>query len=123
MMNNIKLVLAAAIAGGFFMLVFRGVAVPKDNSEQWQSIDPQTRQWFRGLKNSQGVPCCSEVDGHRIDEWRIDDFGKVLVTFGGREFEVPHDKVLFNTPNRIGVAILWISDSGHIYCFLPSALG
>ncbi len=118
----IRGLIAVAIMGGFFIAVFSGVALPKDNG-QWEKVPPQIREWFRGLKNDQGVPCCSEADGHQLgdDDWKIDDSGRFLVRLDGRWFQVPQDKVL-NIPNRIGVAILWISTDGHIYCFLPASL-
>ena len=118
----IRGLIAVAIMGGFFIAVFSGVALPKDNG-QWEKVPQDIREWFKGLKNNAGVPCCDFSDGHQIDssDWWIDDRGRFVVRFGGREFLIPEDKVI-TVPNRIGVALLFINEHGHVYCFLAGSL-
>ena len=107
------------------LLAFVSVAVAKDNG-QWGQ-DPETSQWFRGLKNSNGTPCCDYADGTRLEDpgdYTQNDDGSYEVKIEGEWLHVDASRVLRGT-NRVGYAIIWrMPGPPHtIWCFLPGTLG
>lgn len=106
--------------GGFFIAIFSGVALPKDNG-QWGNIDPETKAWFESLKDKNGIGCCDTSDGTRVEDpdWRVTDTGRYEIKIGDRWFLIPPEAVLDGN-NRVGFAIVWIA-GGKIRCFLPGS--
>ena len=113
--------IAAALAGS---IVYACTARAAGDADKW-GHDSATSEWFRGLKNSQGVLCCDYTDGTRIEDpdYRENDDGSYEVTVGGVEIHVPVDR-LVNASNRVGYATLWRDPrNGLLYCFMPGARG
>jgi hypothetical protein len=100
------------------------------NYGQYDTVDPETRNWVQGLKDKSGQGCCDTADGHPAEyEWDIAGSG-YRVRIEGEWYEVPPDAVI-KEPNRLGFATVWYSWSWdlagkkthHIRCFLPGAGG
>ena len=117
------LAVAALTAAFFVPCAYWDVALPKDNG-QWEHVSPELREWFRSVKNKNGVLCCSEADGKQLgdEEWRITATGRFEIRFEDRWFLVPDDAVITNQQNKLGGALVWINN-GRITCFFPGALG
>lgn len=110
---------SACFAGG--VVLMNVIAYAFDNG-QWDNVDPATRQWFKSLKNKQGMPCCDTADGHRTT-WRASEDGGYEVPINGKWVKVPPEAVLTNTGNPTGEAIVWYApDIGGMFirCFVPS---
>jgi hypothetical protein len=93
-------------------------------------LDSPLHKWFELQHNMNGGLCCSEYDGHILedDEWRITKDGKyqVLVMNVWYDIEPWQYRNPVGGPNPTGHAIAWwlINDSGvHIYCFTPGFVG
>jgi hypothetical protein len=111
-----RLVLAALAATAML-----SCALARDNG-QYSQVDPATRNWFHGLKNSTGLLCCEGADGIRLTDldWDYDGHGYRVRLDGKTWEEVPNEAVL-KMKNRAGYAIVW-KYNGNITCFLPGAL-
>ena len=114
--------LKAALFALLMSALIVGSAYARDGG-QWENIDPSTRDWFKGLKNSSGVPCCDTSDGQRLDDadWRLNEDGSYSVRIAGEWRAVPPAAVL-DVPNRVGVAVVWLWN-GLITCFLRGTEG
>lgn len=96
-----------------------------DNGQIPPNVPDYIRQWFRGVRSPNGVPCCDIADGHRTDyELRDDGY---WVPLGGEMRHVPPEAVV-RIPNPVGEAIVWYRDYGDpvpdsdryfIRCFVP----
>jgi hypothetical protein len=94
------------------------------DSEKW-GADAATRQWFKSLRNGNGLSCCDFADGARIEDpdWRELDDGSAEVFAKGAWHVIPPDKVLKGT-NRVGYPILWWPNNWpEPSCFLPGSKG
>lgn len=81
--------------------------------------DGPNGDWFKGLRNTNKLPCCDVVDGQRLEDadWRTTDNGEYQVKIKGEWITVPEEAVL-NPKNRpIDYAVVWIYQ-GKITCFL-----
>lgn len=89
--------------------------------------DDRIKTWIDGLKNGNGVSCCDESDGFKVDE---DDVvydvkeGRYRVQIRGQWYFIG-DKQLLSTPNLIGRPIVWytmsLDGTPYVFCFLPGA--
>ena len=97
-------IIAVLIAIVTFLL-YIGLVFAKDGRD-W-GHDPATSQWFKSLRNSQGLSCCDTVDGVRLEapEWKENPDGTYEVFARGEWHTVDKDRVLTAT-NRVGYAIL-----------------
>lgn len=82
------------------------------------------RQWFEGLKNGNGVGCCSQSDGIRLDDvdWKLED-GRYSVRIDKQWVEVP-DVALLKQQNHAGHAVVWpnyTTGAIVVLCFIPGA--
>ena len=105
-------------------LVWSPAAALAFDSEKW-GADAATRQWFKSLRNGNGLSCCDYVDGVRIDDpdWRELTDGGAEVFAKGTWHVIPPEKVLKGT-NRVGYPILWWPEHWpEPSCFLPGAKG
>jgi hypothetical protein len=94
------------------------------DSGQYEGIDPQTRAWFKSVKNAHGVPCCDMADGHQV-QWETTPEGyRVFIQDEWRD--VPKEAVVTEYGNPTGNAVVWYvrqSPEGiFIRCFVPGAL-
>ena len=98
---------------------------------QWNDVDPQTRQWFKSVRNPHGIPCCDIADGHPT-EWRPNETGGYDAMIEGEWVPVP-PQTMIRTTNPTGKAIVWYVPMlrGALYagptyvirCFVPEAQG
>jgi hypothetical protein len=97
---------------------------------QWNNVDPQIRQWFKSVRNPQGIPCCDTADGHPT-EWRSNETGGYDAMIEGKWVAVPHHAVV-RTTNPTGKAVIWYETmrsplyAGPTYvirCFVPEEQG
>jgi hypothetical protein len=91
---------------------------------QWNH-DAATSEWFKSLKNQNGVPCCDYADGSRLEdpEWRENDDGSYSIFAKGAWHTVDRWHVVKGT-NRVGYAILWWPVHWpEPSCFLPGVRG
>jgi len=109
------------------MLVLASCTVPRSaaafDDGKWKNVDPETRQWFKSLRNSKGESCCDTADGVRIESpsWRENADQSFEVFAHDKWNLIPPDRVLKGT-NRIGFAILWWPPSMEKpTCFLPGS--
>ena len=103
------------------LLAFCASAHAAGDAGKW-GHDPATSEWFKGLKDKHGFPCCDYVDGTRIEDpdWKENEDGSYEVRLGAEVLTIPPDKIV-DGANRVGYAILWRSPAGMVYCFLPGA--
>ena len=113
--------LAHVIRAALALLLLTGTALARDDGRYAQS---PLRDWVRGLKDKNNVPCCDEADGEDVEGWSTDG-GVYRVKIKG-EWHVVPDAALLAVPNRLGFARAWIyykDGKVQIRCFLPGAGG
>lgn len=97
------------------------VALARDDGRYAQS---PLKDWVRGLKDKNSVPCCDEADGEEVEGWSTDG-GVYRVKIKGEWHDVP-DSALLAIPNRLGFARAWVyfqDGKVRVRCFLPGAGG
>lgn len=120
------------MAIGLFMFGV-STAIARDLG-QWKNADPEISAWYRNLMQPDNptVSCCSFADAYYADEIRVRD-GKVFAVVTddrpddplgrphipvGTEFEVPAHKLKWDKSNPTGHNVLFVSSTGHTYCFV-----
>jgi hypothetical protein len=99
-----------------------GAALARDDGRYAQSPH---KPWFDSLRNKNGMGCCSDADGVRLEdpEWDCDG-NNCRVRLDGTWHAVPPEALL-DEDNRVGYAIVWrtIDPRGQsvIHCFLRGA--
>jgi hypothetical protein len=104
-----------------------GAAAAMDR-EEFNSVKPEVREWFRNMRSPMGRVCCSEADGHRT-QYAMRQ-GQYWVPINGAWYPVPPDTVI-KAPNLIGEGVVWyLSNTGEygaspgqgyqIFCFIPT---
>jgi hypothetical protein len=108
----LPLALAAAIA------TFVALAANAHDVDGRFAASP-LRAWVSHLRAPNGMSCCEDADGHRVDDvdWRGEADGSYSVRIDRVWMTVDRDKII-TEPNRLGFAMVWIWN-GHITCFLP----
>lgn len=111
-------------------LMFLAAPVMGRDNGQYAQVDPETREWFQGLRpgGGQGVPCCADADGTSDPNWvgKKGDDGNwhYSVQLGGKWVDVPDDAVV-TVPNRAGRTIIWtytLNGVTYIRCFMPGPM-
>ena len=108
------------------------------------TLDPETRDWVKALKNKVGGPCCDTADGFPVEVDGWDMAGAVDDTLGmarwealdarsgyrvrladGKWHDVPNFALIDPKTNKFGYAVVWLLPLGslRIHCFLPGAGG
>ena len=104
---------------------------------QWENADPRISEWYRTLMqpDNPNVPCCGEADAYWADEYHVNDKGELIVTITdtrpdeplkrphipvGTKFIVPATKLTYRRGNPTGHAILFVSPTPVIYCFVQN---
>lgn len=122
----------AAVLAGVFWLAH---AHARDLG-QWEKGDPAIREWYQGLKmpDVPNASCCGEADAYWCDKINIKD-GKTFCTITddrpdaplgrphvdvGAEIEIPNHKLKWDEGNPTGHAIVFLSTSGFVYCFVQA---
>jgi len=95
---------------------------------------PELKQWFMGLHNSNGMPCCDGEDAAHVEDadWDTqctDGKCHYRVRLEDHWYVVSDDAVVTG-PNKSGMALVWAvrygglpgSDSAYgIRCFMPGS--
>ncbi len=91
---------------------------------QYQNVDPKIRDWFKGVRSPNGVPCCDIADGHNTI-WRKSEIAgyEFEVPIEGMWTPVPNEVIVHNAKNPTGESIVWYVRQGgaqewHIRCFV-----
>jgi len=119
-MLNFKSALAGALA-----LALSSHAVPAVDRGQWSNVHPEVREWFKSLKNSNGISCCDTADGVRIEDpdWKENVDGSYEVYARGGWQHIDQKHVIQGT-NKVGYAVLfWPSFFKNPICFVPGSGG
>lgn len=107
------------------------------DSGQWETTDPAVREWYRSLKQPDHpwVSCCGEADAYWCDDIHIKD-GKTFCRITddrpdgplgrphrdlGQEFEIPPEKLKWDSGNPVGHAIIFLSVGDAVYCFIQGS--
>ncbi len=102
----------------FVLSLFVSMAHARDDGSH---ADAPLHDWFTHLQNGQGMLCCEEADGHRLEDvdWRGEADGTYSVRVDGQWIKLAPEQIV-KEPNRLGSAVVWIWQ-GRITCFMPGA--
>lgn len=105
-----------------FMMVV--TAVLARNNGQWAQTDPEQRQFYNGLRNNNGMLCCTNNDGYDA-QWETR--GDQYWVFVEMEWIQVPPMALLTVPNRYGAAKVWYNKPPNggkpvIACFLPGTM-
>jgi hypothetical protein len=128
------------MVGGSFSIVvacvglcaLSGPVLARDNG-QWEGSDPETRAWFRNLRQPDHplVSCCGDADAYFADEYEIREgrvFARITDNRGnsvpvGTMIEVPPHKVN-RDPNITGHIVIFLGgphNAPYVYCYVPGS--
>ncbi len=116
-----------------FVMVGRGHAHDHEH--------PELDAWYKSLMmpDNPTVPCCGEADAYWCDDYYARD-GKAYCKITddrevprrphvdiGTEFEIPPEKLKWEqngkpTGNPSGHSVIFLSSTGHVYCFAQGTL-
>jgi hypothetical protein len=104
----------------FFLLSSSALAF--DNG-QYGNVDPKIRDWFKGVRSPNGVPCCDIADGHYTSWRKSETVGYEFdVPIEGEWVPVPPSTIVKNAHNPTGDAIVWYvrqtPGGWYIRCFV-----
>lgn len=136
-----KLLLIAVITGVFVgcAMVGFGLFLATRAHANWDRVAGEWEQyrlnegqmnWFRAVRNKQGVPCCDISDGHPTEMERREDgiYIPDPIHVGGPWLLVPKEAMTTPGGNPVGVATVWYVIQSkqddqyiHIRCFVPEA--
>jgi hypothetical protein len=105
---------------------------------QWGNADPAISEWYRSLKmpDNPTLPCCGKADAYWADRVEVGD-GKVFAIITddrddeplgrphiqvGTRIEVPPSKMIRTGGNPEGHNIVFVGESGNVYCFVTGTL-
>lgn len=105
-----------------FMLVV--TAVMARNNGQWALSDPEQQNFYDGLRNNNGMQCCTNADGY---DARWETRGSEYWVEIDLEWQRVPPAALLTVPNRYGAAKVWFNrppNGGQpvIACFLPGTM-
>jgi hypothetical protein len=97
------------------MALFLTLPILAQARDNGQYANNPLKPWFDSLRSKKGY-CCSDADG-RATEWdmRKDHY---WVPVNGVWTQVPDDAVI-KEPNKVGRAMVWLTNDDKIRCFLP----
>jgi len=103
---------------------------------QWENADPAIREWYQSLMqpDAPGVSCCGEADAYFCDDVHVrggKTYCKITddrddVSRGrphreiGEEFEIPQNKLKWDSGNPSGHTILFLGRSNYVFCFVQT---
>jgi hypothetical protein len=107
-------VLAALLTAAFFAPAFS-----RDLDGRY--ANSPNHDWISHLKNQNGMLCCEEAEGHRLEDvdWRGEADGTYSVRLNGEWVKISKEQIV-TEPNRIGSAMVWVWQN-QITCFIPGA--
>lgn len=103
---------------------------------QWENGDPVVRRWYQSLMqpDNPSISCCGESDAYWCDGISVKD-GKTFCTITddrddaplrrphipmGTVVEIPNHKLKFDKGNPTGHAIVFMTPSGYVHCFVQN---
>lgn len=115
------------------LLFWIGVAHARDLG-QWENGDPAVKEWFQTLMqpDAPASSCCGEADAYWCDEIHVKD-SKTFCNITddradeplkrmhvpiGTEIEIPNHKLKWDRGNPTGHAIVFLSRSLFVFCFV-----
>jgi hypothetical protein len=109
------------------------IAVASVQAKYNEPVDPDIHMWFERQTSHDGhFPCCSEADGHVLNEedWRVQG-GKYQVFLEDRWWDVPREAIVDpgKGANPIGKPVVWYrhlegyDGPPHLDCFCPGTMG
>ena len=112
--------------GALVMLVtsFPGSKAWGRDDGRYASVNPEIRDWVRGLKDAKGIGCCDTADGYPAEAVWDADKGRYRVMIENEWHDVPAD-ALISGPNKLGYAVVWYfgpKGARVIRCFIPGTL-
>jgi hypothetical protein len=129
-MQDRAFLIALMLIGMLAILLMYVVAAAATDYGQWKDyhLTEQERQWFKSLEVPRAefhALCCDIADGYPMPNAEKEEDGHYWITFYGSKYKVPSVAVIHNTPNPIGVPIVWLSTMEDrvtgIRCFLPES--
>lgn len=135
-LRNVLIGVLFGVVLGFCLGSVRG-AKARDVGQWNENTDTAVREWYKGLMqpDNPGVSCCSFADAYYADEVHIRD-GKTFATVTddredgplgrphipiGTEFEIPDQKLKWDRGNPTSHNVLFVSSTGHTFCFVQSS--
>ena len=103
-------------------------------SPDWEELTPEMRAWYMNLRRPDmpDMPCCGLSDAYwcdtvyvrkqqmycKITDTRPDKpLGRQHIPVG-TEIEIPHEKLKYDQGNPTGHAVVFLSTSGFVFCFV-----
>src|SRR6266567_5863679 len=139
-----RLLLLAALALFTVATLENTSAVWRGPPQMLATLDNETRDWVKDLRNKFGSPCCDTADGFpvEVDGWdmagTVDDTSRMTAweasdarsgyrvrLADGKWHDVPNFALIDAKTNKLGYAVVWLLPRGtlQIYCFLPRSGG
>jgi len=92
--------------------------------EDIDSVPPDIRRWIEGLKDRNGVGCCSTADGYPAEAEYDRDSEKYRVRINGAWYDVP-DVAVVTDGNKLGYAMVWyyhVDGVPTVRCFIAGTM-
>lgn len=103
---------------------------------QWDTAtDKDVVEWYRSLKQPDtNVSCCGESDAYWADSFEMSKDGEYVAIITderpdeprkrphvpvGTKVVVPNHKLKFDQGNPTGHGVIFLSTTGHVFCYLP----
>lgn len=139
MADYVRNLVLALIGAAVFGLCLGALKPPKAAARdlgQWEETTPETRAWYKSLMqpDNPNVSCCGESDLYWADEVHVRD-GKTFATITddrddgplgrphvpvGTEIEIPDHKQKHDRGNPSGHALLFLSSTRQVYCYIQN---
>jgi hypothetical protein len=117
-------------------LAVMGAAQARDLG-QWEAADRAVVQWYQNLMQPDvpNASCCGEADAYWCDDVHVSDghtFCRITDDRDdaprgrphrdlGQEFEIPPNKLKWDQSNPTGHAVIFLSRSGYVFCFVQGS--
>ena len=128
-------ILSCVISLVFLVSALVGVAHGRDNG-QWEGSDPEIRQWYKSLMQPDNptASCCGEADAYWCDDISVRS-GKTYCRITdprpdaplgrphreiGEEFEIPPEKLKWDSGNPTGHYVIFLRVDGFVWCFVQA---
>lgn len=103
----------------------------REGSGDWSKVDPEVREWVKSLKRPDypTTSCCGEADAYECDNGIVSNEGTnyCIITGSrgnplpvGTKLLIPPDKIQNTQGNPSGHVIVFASEAGYVFCFIPS---
>lgn len=103
----------------------------------WSNVDPEIREWLKGLHrpdlwDGHTSSCCGEGDAYYADVGEVgadgeyyaiitDNRGNALTV--GTKLKIRKESIQRTEGNPSGHVVIFASDSGYMFCFVPTGDG